>query len=469
MLARFLLRLAALLLAPLTAFAAQIIVVPGDPPGQGFNDPTPATPVGGNTGTTKGQQALNVFQRAADLWGAKLQSSQPILVIAFFTPLNCTPTSGVLGAAGANWFFSNIPKANGGKDLVPDTWYPAALAEKITRQDIVVDPTDPFEIFAVFNNQLGTPACLTNSAWYYGLDNREPANGIDLLAVVLHEFGHGLGFSVGPTSSNSGARASGLPSVWERYMLDASTGKRWIEMSNAERAASARNDGNLVWAGRHGSNVVPSVLDRRIEMEVIRPTGLPTTEVQPATFGTPLSPAPGQRFAGNVVAATDTGGPSANDGCEPLANPLTLVGRIVLVDRGNCTFVQKALNAQNAGAAGILVANNVSFGLPGMGGTDPSIVIPAFGITQAMGAAIRAAGAGVYVELQRNPNVRAGTVQNLPRLYAPRTFAQGSSVSHWDVSATPNLLMEPFINSDLTSSVKNPEDLTRGLFFDIGW
>jgi hypothetical protein len=29
--------------------------------------------------------------------------------------------------------------------------------------------------------------------------------------------------------------------------------------------------------------------------------------------------------------------------------------------------------------------------------------------------------------------------------------------------------MEPAINGSLTSSVKNPEDLTRGLFFDIGW
>jgi hypothetical protein len=29
--------------------------------------------------------------------------------------------------------------------------------------------------------------------------------------------------------------------------------------------------------------------------------------------------------------------------------------------------------------------------------------------------------------------------------------------------------MEPSITSELTSSVKNPEDLTRGLLRDIGW
>jgi hypothetical protein len=37
-----------------------IVVI--DPPGVGFNDPTPATPVGGNIGTTIGQQRLIAFQ-----------------------------------------------------------------------------------------------------------------------------------------------------------------------------------------------------------------------------------------------------------------------------------------------------------------------------------------------------------------------------------------------------------------------
>jgi hypothetical protein len=50
-------------------------------------------------------------------------------------------------------------------------------------------------------------------------------------------------------------------------------------------------------------------------------------------------------------------------------------------------------------------------------------------------------------------------------MYTPNPYQSGSSVSHWDVSATPNLLMEPAINADLGSSV----DLTRYVFEDIGW
>ena len=451
------------LLAATPAFAARVVVVNGDPPGVGFNDPTPATPIGGNPGTTVGEQALNVFEEAAARWGTKLVSEQPVLVIAFFTPLNCNATSAVLGAAGANWYFANIPAAHGGKPLPENTWYPAALAEKITRQDIVADPDDPFEIFALFNSRLGQTGCLTGSGWYYGLDNNEPANRIDLLAVVLHEFGHGLGFSVSPTNSSSGARPLGYPSVWERQMYDLSTGKRWIDMTDAERAASARNNTNLVWVGQQASNQVPSVLDFRTEVRVLDPRALGVNEAQAAAFGPPLR----GRDVGYVVAPNDGGGISPLDGCEPFPSSAGIIGNFVLMNRGNCTFVQKVLNAQNAGAAAAIIANNAA-GLPPMGGADPAVEIPAVGITQALGEALRAATLP-QVDLWRNPLIRTGTSFNYARLYAPITFASGSSVSHWDTTATPDLLMEPFITSRVGPSVKNPDDLSKALLVDIGW
>jgi hypothetical protein len=54
-------------------------------------------------------------------------------------------------------------------------------------------------------------------------------------------------------------------------------------------------------------------------------------------------------------------------------------------------------------------------------------------------------------------------------LFTPDPFQGGSSVSHWDTIAFPNLLMEPNINGDLTHSVTVPQDLTRQLLLDIGW
>jgi hypothetical protein len=50
-------------------------------------------------------------------------------------------------------------------------------------------------------------------------------------------------------------------------------------------------------------------------------------------------------------------------------------------------------------------------------------------------------------------------------LYAPNPVEPGSSISHWDTSAHPNLLMEPNLSSDLQHNV----DLTLPLLRDIGW
>ena len=86
---------------------AQIVIVNINAPGVGFNDTTPAAPVGGNTGTTLGQQRLIAFQHAADIWGARLDSNVPIRIRAQFTPLG----AGVLGSAGPVSVVRDFPNA----------------------------------------------------------------------------------------------------------------------------------------------------------------------------------------------------------------------------------------------------------------------------------------------------------------------------------------------------------------------
>ena len=128
--------------------------------------------------------------------------------------------------------------------MTPDTWYPAALAEKLTRQDIVADPNDPFEIYSLFNSELASRLPDRERLVQHGHDNREPSNRIDLLVGRPAQVGHRLGFSVG-RQLELGALGVGLPLVLERYMLDASNGKSWIDMTNAERARLRRNNLNL--------------------------------------------------------------------------------------------------------------------------------------------------------------------------------------------------------------------------------
>ncbi len=475
MLAALALSLTLAVAAAVPAGAATFIINNTDPPGFGFNDPTPVAPVGGNPGVTLGEQRLNVFQFAADLWGAVLDSPVTIVIQGtffpagtFFGPLPCTPTSAVLGAAGTIQIFANFAGAG-----FADTWYHSALANALGGVDLTPGPPDPGffappfndDIVSLFNDRLDSdPACLGGIGWYYGFDNNS-GGGIDLLNVVMHEYAHGLGFS------NFINEASGLgpapppldKDIYSRFTLDLTTGKHWDAMTAAERVASAINTFNVVWDGPAVTAAAPLVLGPRPSVRVLRPKGIVGSyEAQTASFGPPLNPGGGT--SGQVVLADDGSG-APNDGCEPILN--NVHGKIALVDRGACSFVQKVFNAQVAGAKGVMVANNLAKGLPPMGGSSPLITIPSVGITRDDGDLIKAQLPGVNVKLIFDGDFLAGTTAGLVRLYAPDPVALGSSISHWDTTASPNLLMEPFITSTLEAATD--VDLTPLLFLDEGW
>lgn len=437
------------------AFAVTITIVNVDGAGEGFNDPTPTAPVGGNPGVTIGQQRLNVFQTAANIWGVILPGSVQIRVQSAFDPLTCTATSAVLGSAGPMTVFRDFTGAE-----YAGAWYHVALGNQ--RAGLDMDPAGN-DINARFNTNLGQATCLSGSGWYYGYDGNEGVL-IDLLAVVLHELGHGLGFST-TTNGSTGAYLSSFPSVYDQYLLDRTTGLHWNQMSAVERAASAINTGHLVWDGPAVRQRARGTLSPRPTLFVDSPAAIAGVyRVGMAAFGAPLND-PG--VAGLVVQANDGVG-TTSDACTALVNGAAMAGNIALIDRGTCTYASKALNAQNAGAIGMIVVDNaISSTPPGMGGNDPTIVIPVISVTQADGNLIRAQlASGVQVRIALDPTLLAGSDElGHPLMYAPNPYEAGSSVSHWDVSATPNLLMEPAINLDLTQDV----DLARELFEDIGW
>ena len=296
--------------------SAAINIVNNDGPNEGFNDANPAfaNPEGGNTGATRGAQRLNVFNFAAGIWGAFLDTSVAVNVGSKFDPLTCSASGAVLGSAGATGGYRDFSGAQWS-----GTWYHVALANKQAGTDINGATA---EINATFNLSIDSGCLQAGHRWYYGLDNATPAFRTNLLVVLLHEMGHGLGFSTF-ANGNTGALANGFPDVWSRFMFDTATGKFWNDatMTNAQRQASAISNGGLLWDG-------PSV-----------------------------------KLASSYLTA----------------------------------------------------------------GQDPA----------------------------------TGRVQ----LYAPTTFQSGSSVSHFSTAASPNLLMEPFINAGLSID----GDLTRQLLRDIGW
>jgi hypothetical protein len=452
---RILVLSAALLLAfVVAAHSATIIIVNLDGAGEGFNDATPAAPVGGNPGVTVVQQRLNVFQEAANIWGALLPSAVTIRVQAQFNAQTCGPTSGVLGSAGPLQVFRDFAGAE-----LPATWYHVALANKLGG----VDLSGSNDISATFNSNLDDdPLCLGGVGWYYGFDGNE-GTSIELLPVVLHELGHGLGFST--LVGSSGAESGGFQDLYETFIRDNTLGLTWDNMSQAQRAASAINTDNVVWNGTFATAHAPLQLGNAPTAFVNSGAGLPATiPLGSASFGPALDPT---GVTGNVV-LVDDGVPPVTDACEPLVNGGAIAGNIALIDRGTCTFASKAALAQAAGAIAVIIANNVAGATPpALGGTDPSITIPVVSVTLADGNAIKAAlGGGVNVTLALDPSQLAGAdASNRVKLFAPNPYQGGSSISHWDVSAFPNLLMEPAINGNLSSDV----DLTLAHFTDLGW
>lgn len=451
-----------------SAFAgATIVIVNADGPGEGFNDPTPAAPIGGNPGTTLGQQRLNAFNHAAALWGATLDSNVTIRIQAAFNPL----APNVLGSAGPTALFRDF----GGVGLFPGaefpaTWYFSALADK--RAGTELHPTPGFpDIVATFSS---------NFTFYLGLDNNHgPLN--DLVAVLLHEFGHGLNFA-NQVTEQTGANFGGFTDIFARHTLDNTTGLTWDQMTQAQRQASAINFGNVVWNGAQVTANAPSVLvPGSPEVRVLTPPAIAgTKQFGTAAFGPQISSL-GSPVTGTIVPAVDVDEDGAaaafttTDGCTAFSNAAAVAGNIALVERGGCGFAVKARNATVAGATGVMIYNqsaNAAAAPPGMAGdgiNDPFVTIPSVSLTRTDGLAI-VGQPGATGFIGKDPNTLAGAdTTGKVRLYMPNPVVSGSSGSHFDTIAFRNLLMEPAINPDLTHNLKAPDDLTLELLRDVGW
>ncbi|MGN7726917.1 PA domain-containing protein [Luteimonas sp. 22616] len=432
-----------MLLCGSASHAADVVPVNFDDPGEGYNDTTPALPAGGNPGTTIGEQRRIVAQFAADLWGSVLVSDQPVFVGAQFNPLG----PNVLGSAGATFVFSDFAPG-----IVADTWYSSALADAISGTDLQPG-------FIDINSQFSS-----DFDFYYGLDGDTPAGQVSFLDVVMHEFGHGLGFQNFENEA-AGTFLANRQDIYSVFTFDNTTGKYWTQMTVPERQASALNYGKVVFDGVRATLGAGLTLDPRTAFTVTAPAALAGEyEYGTASFGPAITPA---NFSGTVVLGADGVGAN-NDGCEPLANPAAVAGNIVLLDRGGCTFVIKALNAQAAGATGMVIADNVAgTPPPALGGTDPAITIPAIRITLADGNAFKAnlpAQVGLVVDPDK---LQGADDAGHPRLFMPDPVQGGSSGSHYDTALAPNALMEPAINDSLDASLNL--DISANLLQDTGW
>jgi len=90
-----------------------------------------------------------------------------------------------------------------------------------------------------------------------------------------------------------------------------------------------------------------------------------------------------------VLALVNDGTQPFGDGCETIATDLS--GLIAIIDRGDCNFTVKVKNAQNAGAVGVIMVNNVAGGVITQGGEDATVSIPSMMASLEKGGEIKTA------------------------------------------------------------------------------
>jgi hypothetical protein len=280
----------------------------------------------------------------------------------------------------------------------------------------------------------------------------------------MHEFAHGLGLT-STIDEGSGQTPLNLPDRYSVFALDTTTGKHFHEMSNAERVDAQVSHDQIVWDGLATTEAVPGILDLQAELQIDSP---PSVAGRYAVVAASFGPTPGLDAQRTSLALVNERVGDTSDACEPLATNIR--GKIALASRGNCPFVLKVAYAEAAGASGLLIANTRPGAAIIMDGADSGSQIPAVSLTQAQGDMIRSAlrRTEVRATLKLNPDRLVGADRHgFVQLYAPDPVEPGSSFSHIDPSATPNLLMEPFISADLDAA--HDVDLTPFLLKDLGW
>ncbi|ARV09654.1 hypothetical protein BTO05_08370 [Winogradskyella sp. PC-19] len=159
------------------------------------------------------------------------------------------------------------------------------------------------------------------------------------------------------------------------------------------------SDGGTTWARVLGGVSGPTVFGSASNITVTSPVSVAGdyNSIESTNFGTQTNSV----VAGEFILANDGTSTIPSEGCNSFGVDAT--GKIALIRRGNCPFIDKVKNAQDAGAIGAIVLNNVGGAPINMAGNDPTITIPAVMISKEDGDLIIAAMQSTTVDGSINP------------------------------------------------------------------
>ena len=162
------------------------------------------------------------------------------------------------------------------------------------------------------------------------------------------------------------------------------------------------SDSGATWTKIFGGISGATSFQSASDITVNSPAGIagnyqsfPTTAFGPTITAT---------LTADLILANDPTG-VATEACNAFG--ATVTGKIAVIRRGNCNFTDKVKNAQNSGAIGVIMMNNVDGAPVPMGGTDSTITISSVMISKADGDILETAlNAGT---VNGSLNLAAGT------------------------------------------------------------
>lgn len=191
----------------------------------------------------------------------------------------------------------------------------------------------------------------------------------------LHDFWYDVGFT---EAAGNGQNANFGRGGEDRDALLAEAQDNALGGSRNNANMSTPSDGLpprmqvFVWGGKQELDITTAPTDRN-------------AATASAAFG------PQSFDVSAPIVLADDGTAPGSDACTPLVNDVA--GKIVLIDRGTCGFKSKVLRAQQANAAGVIIANNQGTTAAGMSddaAITTAITIGTIGVPQAEGTALKA-------------------------------------------------------------------------------
>lgn len=170
------------------------------------------------------------------------------------------------------------------------------------------------------------------------------------------------------------------------------------------------SDGGNSWTQIFGGSTGESYFVSASTITVNSPSSIAADyQSYPTTaFGSEIT----TTITAEFILANDTSGGEPTEGCNTFGADAT--GKIAVIRRGNCNFDDKVRYAEDAGAIGVIMMNNVSGEPVPMGGDDTTITIPSVMISMEDGDLIEAALNSGTVTGSLNPSTGNFTALVVP-------------------------------------------------------